>query len=72
MASQLEAYILPFVKALTRPEDFVKNLTDGLTACRVGEIATALNEPDIAGTTRDVVLAGLWLDQCPIAHKIPS
>lgn len=60
MASALEAYVLPLVRSMSCPDAFVGNLTNGFTVYRVGKLATALNESDIAATARIIILAELW------------
>lgn len=71
-ATELYTYILPLVKSLTHPDALRANLTNGLTACRISELAQDLNETEIAATARSIVLADLWLDQLELPVLVHS
>lgn len=60
LATKLEAHIVSLITPLTRVDVLASNLTDGLTAFKVIEVASIVHQPEIAANARRLVLAQLW------------
>lgn len=62
LVHRLQAHLMSLVSPLTQTTTISSHLKNGLSALRVIEVATILNDNDMRTVARSIILGDLWLD----------